>query len=197
MNIEQPWTIVAATGHRAGLPNDLIDRLDRRRPGTIAGIRWHLRRLACVLRDEHGTTVGLSGMARGVDLWWAQAILEAGLILGAHIPCPQQADPWSPDVRAAWRNLCDAADPEYSHIYAPEYDKSVLRQRNEGMIGAADALVAVWDPGERRGGTWSAVCYARRTKPAGRGFHIDPRTWQVHPGLPDTVVVPDRSNRLY
>jgi hypothetical protein len=77
------WPTVMVAGHR---PQHL-------HPNVRPWIRAELDRLAVKLRIEHGTTVGISGMAAGADLWWADAVVRAGLHLHAHVPFPQQPDP--------------------------------------------------------------------------------------------------------
>lgn len=72
------WPIVMVTGHR---PQHLS-------PGVRPWVRAELERLALKLRDEHGTATGISGMAVGADLWWADAVVKAGLRLWAHVPFP-------------------------------------------------------------------------------------------------------------
>jgi uncharacterized phage-like protein YoqJ len=141
------WPTVMVTGHR---PQHL-------RPDVHGWVRAELDRLAGKLRDEHGTTVGVSGMALGADLWWADAVVRAGMQLEAHVPFPQQAEKWQPDDQREWRRLLGLAarTVTYGHAYSPY----LLRKRNRGMVNASTEIVGVWIAG-RASGTSHALRYA-------------------------------------
>ncbi len=156
------WPSVMVTGHRPqDIPDDahgwVRDRLD-------AGAVW--------LRDERGTTCGITGMALGSDMWWADAAHRAGVPFVAYIPFPQQPDPWresNPEAVAAWqrlRALAAKVEP-YGDLagLAVHARKAVvvklLHERNDGMLNATakagGAVLAVWCPSKRDGGTYSAL----------------------------------------
>lgn len=154
------WPTVSGTGHR---PQHLP-------PGVRRWIQPELYRIACKLRDEHGTRVGCSGMALGFDLWWADAIVRAGLALSAHIPFPQQPDLWHPEDQAEYRRLLALADEVI--VYGDEYSVGLLHARNDGMLSAGDVLVACHRLAKKSGGTWSVVVKAKRQQmPC---IHLDP-----------------------
>lgn len=147
------WSTVMVTGHR---PQHL-------RPDSLHDwVRGELDRLAVKLRDDHGMTGGVSGMAIGSDLWWADSLVRAGVPLWAHVPFPQQAVKWTAEQRAEWERLLRLARKvkTYGGMYAVKF----LHERNDGMLAAADLCVAVWQPSKRDGGTFSAVekAYRRR-----------------------------------
>lgn len=154
------WPTVMVTGHR---PQHL----------TIPARPWvrsELDRLAVKLRDEYGTTVGVSGMAVGADLWWADAVVRAGLRLHAHVPFPQQPDRWRDEDRAEWVRLLGLAS--HTETYGTGFSVRLLHARNDGMIKACTAAIAVHDPRKTDGGTASAV---RKLLDAGRPIiHVDP-----------------------
>lgn len=132
-------------------------------------MRVELARVAVKLHAEHGTRIGVSGMALGVDQDWADAVLAAGMALHAYVPFPQQPDRWSEPAQARWRALlARAADVRY---FGDHYDVRLLHERNHGMIRAADVMVAVWRPSKRSGGTWSAVRVIPDAMPV---IHLDP-----------------------
>ncbi|MCW6003928.1 hypothetical protein K1W54_04930 [Micromonospora sp. CPCC 205371] len=146
MTGQSTWETVAASGHR---PQHLLGF------GETDWVRAELARVAVKLRDEHGMTTGVSGMAIGTDLWWAAAVVDAGVKLWAPIPFPHPPDPWRPEDRDEWRRLRRAAD--VVTLYGDAYDVRLLHARNDGMLAAADAVVAVWKPSKTSGGTASAV----------------------------------------
>lgn len=155
------------TGHRA-------EHFDNTPAGTVVWVRRELLRIAEKLRDRYGTRIAISGMATGVDLWWADAALHAGLQLHAYIPFPQQASRWRrpADVRE-WHRLRGLATEEkvlYDHP-----DVRHLHARNRAMLKASDACVCVWNPSKRSGGTWQAINDAYRILPGREyGIHVDP-----------------------
>lgn len=148
------WPRVMVTGHR------FLDWL---------WTRSELERLAVKLRDGHGTTTAVCGMALGADTAWGEAALAAGLAVEAHVPFPQQGDRWNDKQRARWQRLRDVATQEV--VYGQAYSVALLHARNRGMVAASDACIAVWD-GRRTGGTWAAIGDAIR---AGAPMvHVDP-----------------------
>lgn len=163
------WPTVMVTGHRP-------QHLD---PACHAWVRAELARLAVKVRDEHATTTGISGMALGADLWWADAVVKAGLKLWAHVPFPQQPAKWRPGDRAEWERLCRVA--HRLKTYGGYYDVRTLHARNEGMVDATAAdqgmVIAVWVYG-KHGGTCEAIRYA--LSKGMRPTWVDPvrqRTW--------------------
>lgn len=169
------WDIVAATGHRP-------QHLSKPQRDWIRG---QLAAAAVWLRDYAGTRVALSGMALGVDTWWAQAALDAGLTLGAHVPCPPNPAKWGPKDIAEFERLVAAADPAYSRRYAETYTRRCMTDRNEGMLRAARAALYVWMPAKRTGGTWDAVQIGRRLELP--GIHFNPVAMVKRFVPPDTV----------
>lgn len=156
------WPTVMLTGHR---PQHL-------HPSVRPWIRSELERLAVKFRDEYGATVGVSGMALGCDLWWADAVVKAGLHLWAHVPFPQQPEKWAEADKTEWSRLCRVA--RKLKTYGGYYDVKTLHARNDGMIREADAAIAVWDPRKTEGGTASAV---RKLTAAGLPIiHVNPET---------------------
>ena len=169
----QHFPRVMVTGHRPqGIPAESHD-----------WVKLELERLAIKLRDEHGTEVGISGMALGSDIWWAQSVKFAWLDLWAFIPFPQQAERWQPADVALWNEMRSRAAHEI--VIAPEYSVPALFARNEAMLDNSDLVIAVWDPTTTSGGTYATVQSAvRRGLPI---IHLHPyplaqRTTLVAPG---------------
>jgi hypothetical protein len=136
------------------------------------------------LAAHHGVTTIGSGMAAGWDIWAAQAALNLGLALHAHIPYPQQAGLWAAPDRREWRRLVAAAT--HTTTYRPSTstggfgspEASRLRsERDDGLVSAADAMVALIDLGARRQRSGPTATMVRRA--AYRGIpviHVDPTT---------------------
>lgn len=142
------WPTVAVTGHR---PKHLP-------PPAREWVREELTHLAVRLRQRHGMTIGISGMALGADLWWADAVIKSGAALWPHVPYRQQPDLWDPADQQEWaRLLGEAGRPPV--VYGAHPDTRLLFARNHGMVDACDLLLAVWIRG-KRGGTCEALRYA-------------------------------------
>lgn len=169
----QHFPRVMVTGHRPqGIPVE-----------SHEWVKLELERLAIKLRDEHGTQVGISGMALGADIWWAQAVKFAWLDLWAFLPFPQQAERWAPVDVALWNEMRGRAAHEV--VVADAYSVQALHARNDAMLENADLVVAVWDPLTVTGGTYNTVVKAvKRGLPI---IHLHPyplaqRTTMVAPG---------------
>ncbi len=163
------WLAVCGTGHRGVAP-------DQR--------RWladKLYAIAVWLRDAYGTRVGVSGMAYGYDLMWANAIVRAKLILGAYSVGNQTAAWKSPAAKREWRRLMDLADPAYSKVFGVQPDSVTLNDRNIGMITDTDAVICGYEP-PRRGGTFNAIREAHQQRAP--GVFVDLVNQTVQPGLP-------------
>lgn len=157
----QVWPTVMVTGHR---PQHL-------QPSAQDWVRSELSRLAGKLRDDHGMVTGISGMALGCDLWWADTVVRAGMRLAAHVPYPQQAAKWRPEDQAEWWRLLGQAARTVT--YGSQYDVRLLSAKNHGMVDTSDHVIAVWVYG-KRGGTRAALEYAvlRGRRP----IWVDPET---------------------
>ena len=174
-----PWTRMAGTGHR-----ELID-------GDPDWVAEQLPKAAVWLRDTAGTRVGISGLALGFDLDWAEAILEAGLTLWVAIPFEQQAARWKAADQARWNRIRAAATRErvIGHIAAdlePRYRSAavnrLLFKRNTTMLDFGQAVLTVWEPGRLDGGTAGALLEAAKRQIP--GVHLDPVTRRVNFHLP-------------
>lgn len=170
------WPTVMVTGHR---PQHLS-------PSVHDWVRFELNRLAVKLRAEHGMTTGISGMAIGADLWWADALVTNGIPLWAHVPFPQQPDRWTAENRVEWQRLLGLAVK--TTTYGPDFDVKLLHARNDGMLREANAVISVLLPGKTSGGTASAV---RKATALGLPIiHINPEARTTTLRRPDTRTQP-------
>ena len=110
---------------------------------------------------KDGADEFFSGMARGVDIWAAEAVLELkrtypDIKLTAVIPCPEQADSWSREDRDRYDRILEACDKKL--VISPRYSKGCMQKRNKALVDVCDILVAVFDG--QSGGTKQTVSYA-------------------------------------
>ena len=106
----------------------------------------------------------LCGMARGCDMYFAEAVLAARetfpqIRLTAMIPCPTQPDAWPEAERARYARLLAACDSVC--VLEPVYSDGCMLRRNRAMVDAAERVITVYDGGAA-GGTAAAVRYAQR-----------------------------------
>jgi uncharacterized phage-like protein YoqJ len=141
------------------------------------------------LRDQRGMKTGISGLALGVDTWWAQAVLDAGLDLWTFVPFGEQPARWNKTQRAEWQRLRAAAARDVVVDAIPDgvpttrrgtVVNQLLHRRNRAMVHRADAVIAVWEPHRTSGGTYHAI-QAASGKPL---IHINPTDRRVHQPLP-------------
>lgn len=103
------------------------------------------------------------GMARGCDLYFAEAVIQAKKVrpelrLEAWLACPEQAALWQKADRIRWRKLLDICDG--IHIVEEHYSDGCLLRRDKAMVDRVDELISVWDGSP--GGTGWTVRYAKR-----------------------------------
>ena len=146
------------TGHR---PSKLPFGYDEEHPDCL---RLKVMLLCEIdrLRGE-GINVFLSGMAQGVDIFAAEAVLDIRkaypeVRLVAVVPFEGQADRWSPEYRERYFSILAGADEVIT--LRTRYAEGCLRERNRTMVDAASHLVAVWGGGAGR--TKQTVEYARK-----------------------------------
>ncbi len=124
------------------------------------------RRLFCeILRmTREGVSIIISGMARGVDMWAAETVLQIrdslpdrNVQLWAAIPYDRQATSWKTADQERYARILERADRiEYiSHAY----HSGCFHKRNRWMVEHATHLLAVYDG--KPGGTQYTVNYAR------------------------------------
>ena len=146
------------TGHR---PEKLpwgSDEQDQRCKALKLVIARQVEQLA-----DAGVEVFCCGMARGCDLYFAEAVLQLkkqhpDLRLEAWVPCPGQADAWPEEDRIRWEKLLNLCD----EVYTVErfYSDGCMLRRDKAMVDQLDILLSVWDGNP--GGTGWTVNYAKR-----------------------------------
>lgn len=104
-----------------------------------------------------------SGMALGVDIWAAEAVLKLrknrpDITLTALLPCRGQELKWSKAEQQRYHDILANCDKV---IYiGGEYTNDCMHKRNRALVDICDVLVAVYDG--KKGGTQYTCEYARR-----------------------------------
>ena len=122
----------------------------------------------------------ITGMAIGVDQWFAEVAIRNGIPFLAYIPFKGQESKWPEHSQNTYKDLLTKADNVIicsSGEYAPEK----MHIRNHRMVDDSDYMIAVWDGS--KGGTYECVHYAM--KASMQIYRIDPLAktvgWMKYP----------------
>ena len=115
-----------------------------------------------LIRD--GAEEFYTGMARGVDMWAAELVLEQkernpAIRLIAVKPCPNQCKGWSNAEKARYDGILARCDKVMTT--SPVYDEKCMLKRDRVLVDLCDVLVAVYS-GSVGGGTAYTVGYANQ-----------------------------------
>ncbi len=94
----------------------------------------------------------ITGLAQGVDTWFAEIGLEKNIPIYAYIPFTGQESKWPKKSQERYREIL--AKCKVAKIISQEGSKNAFLQRNDAMVHDADMAIAVWD-----GSSNSGTCY--------------------------------------
>lgn len=106
----------------------------------------------------------ISGMARGSDLYFAEAVLSLRERLGDAVlecarPCESQADGWPAQERARYQSILERCN--FETLIQHSYDRFCMMRRNRYMVDRSSRLIAVYN-GVPKGGTFQTLTYAMK-----------------------------------
>ncbi len=112
---------------------------------------------------EGGAVDFYSGMALGVDIWCAEAVLELRkkypeVKLTAVIPCRGQESKWSAADQRRYHEVLGQCSKVL--CLSEKYTSDCMRKRNAALVELCDVLLAVFDG--KPGGTKQTVDLAAR-----------------------------------
>lgn len=162
---------ILVTGHRP-------QKLGGFGPSPVqASVRAWLREQLLRAQSPAWTLTALSGMALGVDQWFAEEALALGLPLWAFVPFEGQENLWPAASQTHYRTLLARA-AHRTIVSTGGYAPHKMQRRNEAMVDQAVLCLAVWDGSP--GGTANCVAYAtHRRVPIRR---LNPLTLEVTDG---------------
>lgn len=110
---------------------------------------------------ENGVTHFISGMAMGVDIYAAEAVLKLRekypqIKLECAIPCETQANKWSEGWRNRYFDIIRRSD--VAKMLQTHYTPDCIMKRNKYMVDNSDVVIAVWNG--LKSGTGNTVNYA-------------------------------------
>ena len=124
---------------------------------TVEYVKTKLREeLETAIAD--GFTTFITGMAEGVDLLFAELVIEQkakhpGLFLEAAIPYQNRLKTKAPLFRKCFED-CDGV-----HVQQEAYSSDCFMNRNRYMVSLSSRVIAVYD-GREKGGTLFTMRYA-------------------------------------
>lgn len=144
------------TGHRPGRFSFGYNEDAQACRRLRAKLKTHLQEMA-----EGNVREFSTGMAQGVDMWAAQAVLELresipDLRLTCVLPCAGQARRWPPQARQRHMEILRRSDRTV--LLQEEYTPRCMLERDRWLVDNAHLMLAVYDGGE--GGTAYTVRYA-------------------------------------
>lgn len=106
----------------------------------------------------------ISGMARGCDLYCAEAVLELreaepDVLLECARPCESQADGWPAAERERYQSILERCN--FETLVQHSYDRFCMMRRNRYMADRSGRLIAVYN-GVPKGGTYQTLAYAMK-----------------------------------
>lgn len=145
------------TGHRPERLPWGTDETDER----CLALKKHLEQ-ALEQAYERGCRHFVCGMARGADLYFAEAVLamrkrHPGVTLECARPCETQACRWSLPERQRYEEILECCD--YETMVQHHYDRNCMMRRNRYMVDRTAHIIAVYD-GVPSGGTAKTLAYA-------------------------------------
>lgn len=122
---------------------------------------------------ENGVAHFISGMAMGVDIFAAEAVLKLRkkypqIKLECAIPCETQANKWSEGWRNRYFDIIHRSD--VAKTLQTHYTPDCMMKRNKYMVDNSDVVIAVWNG--LKSGTGNTVNYA--VKSGKKVIIIDP-----------------------
>jgi len=108
----------------------------------------------------------ISGMARGGDLYFAEAVLELrekypDVLLECARPCESQSSRWPRGEQERYNAILERCN--YETMVQHVYDRGCMMRRNRYMVDHASRIIALYD-GVPKGGTAQTLAYALRKK---------------------------------
>ena len=139
------------TGHRP-------EKLNRSESAVKAALREQINQAV-----HDGLTVFITGMARGVDLWAAEIVLDLRkrnkkIKLICAIPHNGFEARWSPSWQQLYRYVLSEAD--LTRVINKGYYTGAYQVRNEWMVNHSARVIAVFNG--QPSGTKNAIDYAHR-----------------------------------
>ena len=148
------------TGHRPQSLSTIDDKTENLAYLTLIN---KIENIIMILILKENVTHFISGMARGVDTWCAERVLNLkkkgfDITLECAIPCETQTIYWNKKDQKRYHDIvlqCDKIT-----MVQNEYTRDCFMKRNKYLVDNTDFVIAVWN-GQKSGGTYQTIEYAR------------------------------------
>ena len=124
-----------------------------------------LKQKILIAVNDYGITHFISGMALGVDMDFAEIVLNLRdeerypVTLECAIPCPDQALKWNAKDKLRYESILIRADE--INLISNRYTPDCMLKRNRYMIDNSEIVIAAFN-GIEKGGTWYTINYAKK-----------------------------------
>jgi uncharacterized phage-like protein YoqJ len=143
---------IAVTGHRP----EKLGGYDETNPLAVA-IKQHMMRTLFWQPIKDLTLI--SGMALGIDQWWAESAIALNVPFIAAIPFKGMESKWPKSSQDRFNKILSYAKT-VEYICDPGYEPWKMQRRNEWMVDNCDEIIAYWNGS--LGGTSNCVAYAKK-----------------------------------
>lgn len=138
-------------------------------------VKKTLYKIVKELVKNYETTCGLTGLATGVDTWFAQILLKNNIPYIGYIPFPQQPTKWPEPEQQQYQNILKNA--QKTKTFGNNYSNKYFFIRNDAMIEDSDLAIIVCKNSKTSGGTYHVKkSCLKYNKPA---IIIEPDTQKV------------------
>lgn len=113
---------------------------------------------------EDGKRTFISGMARGVDIWAAELVLEYRKYNSEiHLICALPFPGFESCMECIWRSKFESilSKADLIRYICPSFSMNCYQRRNEWMVDHSSRLIAVYNG--KNGGTKNTIRYALKT----------------------------------
>ena len=146
------------TGHRPARFPFLREIEDLSYQKYLAELYSNIR--ICIQEGYHHF---MTGMAEGADLDFANYVLDfqksnPALILEAALPYPIRKNKTVTTYQRDRDRILSLCNQQ--SIISERYYQGCMQKRNRYMVDCSDLVLAIWN-GEKKGGTWNTIQYAR------------------------------------
>lgn len=159
-----PVVSMCVTGHR---PSKLIGGYNLESTENVKVKNDMIKVLKALLEQKCDKLICYSGMALGIDMLFADAVLtvkdeyDERIELICAIPFEKQTNNWVNQDDVDFYNLIlEHADSVVNTTGEVEYKAYYLQKRNEYMVDRSDLILAYWNG--TSGGTKNCVDYAKK-----------------------------------
>ena len=115
------------------------------------------------LKGMHTIEEAISGMALGVDTWFAQEVKRQGLNLHCYLPCKGQQRRWSETDQEVFKGLVRTS--KFQLITKDLYKDGCMKKRNQAMVRDCDWAIVVFEGNETSGTAQTLRMLKKANKP--------------------------------